>query len=129
MKDPNRGKYKKLYSDDFKRAEDYLLPLYNGALTWSNADYQAFQYQTEGVKIIFYPHKTSSGNYHIRVRDGGSKDKIRAQAIMDVMQFDNVSNHTCTFSQKKRWPQFHFTEKVKQQIREIAKGREYNEKM
>ena len=39
--------------------------------------YVAFRYREPGVRIVFYPHQTSGGHYHIRIRDEGSKDKAR----------------------------------------------------
>lgn len=109
---------KKLYANEFNRAFHFLIPLYRGELTWTKADYQAFVYQTEGVRLIFYPHKTSAGNQHIRVRDGGSKNKVRAQAILDVIQLDLATD--CTFSQKNNHCQFHYTDEQKKRVRMIA---------
>lgn len=118
MSDPNRGQYHKLYSVEFAIAKDFLDSRYGGSLSWCDADYEAFQFKTEGVRLVFYPHKTSAGNYHIRVRDGGSKNKNRARAIILVIQFDLAK--TCTFSAKKE-SSLHYNEKRKNEIRNFAK--------
>ena len=110
--------YKIAFKREFKRANDFLIPRYAGELTWSEEDYEAFLYETDNIRLIFYPHKTSANNYHIRVRDGGSKNKIRAQAIMDVIQFDLKTD--CTFQQKQNYRWVHCTDKQKAQIRKIA---------
>jgi hypothetical protein len=68
-------------------------------LTWRDGDYEAFMFKRGDVQILFYPHKTSANNYHIRVRDSGSKNKKLAQRIMDRL---SESTGTCTFSQKNR---------------------------
>jgi hypothetical protein len=123
MSDPNRGKYKKYFLDEFRQMEDYLIILYNGSLTWSEADYEAFCYKTDDIRLIFYPHKTSAGHYHIRVSDGGSKNKIRAKAIMEVIQLDMPN--CSTFHQKNN----HFStwysgdEKKQQEARKVAAGK------
>ena len=112
--------YKTAFKEEFKRAKDFLFPRYMGELTWSYADYQAFIYKTDGVRLIFYPHTTSARNQHIRVRDGGSKNKIRAQAIMDVIQFDLATD--CTFTQKANHCWLNYNDKTKEKIRKIAYG-------
>jgi hypothetical protein len=40
----------------------------------------------DGVRLVIYPHKTSStGNVSARVRDNGSKNKARAREVMLAM--------------------------------------------
>ena len=66
-------------------ASDLLLP-YGGKLEESEHDYECFTFKTDSVSLVFYPHRTSStGNYHIRVRDHGSKDKKKAGEIMAAL--------------------------------------------
>jgi hypothetical protein len=119
MRAPEQKEYKKLYFPEFERAQNFLLPLYGGIISWSNADYEAFQYTNDGIRLIFYPHKTSAGNYHIRVRDGGSKNKVRAQAIIDVIQLDLSTD--CTFQQAKNRCKCIYSDKQKNHVRNIAK--------
>ncbi|NIX57647.1 MAG: hypothetical protein GWN14_17420 [candidate division Zixibacteria bacterium] len=69
-----------------------------GVLEESPHDYQCFTYTEPGVKLVFYPHRTSAWNYHIRVRDQGSKDKQKATRLMDKL--DEESGNNCTFSRK-----------------------------
>ena len=48
-----------------------------GEMVWATDDYVAFRYREPTVRVVFYPHKTSAGHYHMRIRDEGSKDKAR----------------------------------------------------
>lgn len=98
MSDPNRGRYHKLFKEEFEKASEYLISNYNGEVNWADADYEAFHFITDGVRLIFYPHKSSCGHYSIRVRDSSSKNKKRAAAIMEVMQYDFPGDNT--FHQK-----------------------------
>lgn len=59
-------------------------------------DYQVAKLVGEGVKLCIYPHKTSAGNHHLRVRDEGSKDKARAAAVARAL--DKSREFWCTFS-------------------------------
>ncbi|MEH6566218.1 MAG: hypothetical protein V7756_12890 [Halopseudomonas sp.] len=99
MSDPNAGKYQKLCRDDFKLAAEILAGR-NGALDWSEHDYQAFTYRETGVCLVFYLHKTSAGNYHVRVRNQGSKDQKLAKVLMT--ELDKGSGFNCTFSQNNQ---------------------------
>lgn len=95
MRDPAAGKYQNWYTPEFKMATKILRP-YNGNLEWSTNDYIAFTFASDDLKLIFYPHKTSAGNRHIRVRDGGcrsAEDFARAAASLD-----KGSGFNCTFS-------------------------------
>lgn len=120
MGDPNRKTYKKVYMDEFKIASNFLINRYDGELKWADADYEVFIYTTKDIRIIFYPYKASGALYHIRVRDGGSKNKKRAQAIMDILQIDmppgksfhQKNNHCCNW--------YSDSENKKQQIRKLA---------
>lgn len=94
MSDPNRGKYHDFFKKEFDIASEYLISNYNGEVNWADADYEAFHFITDGARLIFYPHRSSCGHYSIRVRDGGSKNKKRADAIMEVMQYDFPDDNT-----------------------------------
>lgn len=87
------------YSSEKKMAQKYCKD--NGLdLIESKADYQTAKIKGEGVCIVIYPHKTSAGNYHLRLRDENSKNKERAFQIMK--DFDKLEMG-CTFSHKGAW--------------------------
>lgn len=69
-----------------------------GGLEWATDDYVAFRYREPTVRIVFYPHKTSAMNHHLRVRDEGSKDKKRFKQLIARLYVG--SGLTCTFSIK-----------------------------
>jgi len=75
-----------------------LLKNESGTLFDSDYDYECFRYTDDGIVIIFYPHRTSARNYHIRVRDGGSKNKGKADLIMKML--DDGAGYNCTFQRK-----------------------------
>jgi len=93
--DKNAGKYNKFYKEEFELASA-ILKAERGHIEWSTYDYQAFTFKKPMVSLVFYPHKTSAGNYHIRVRNQGSKDKDQAERIMKMLY--KKSGHNCTFS-------------------------------
>lgn len=95
--DPDQKRYRKLYREEFDLASAALKGR-DGSLEWSEVDYIAFVWSGPTVCIVFYPHKTSAGNYHIRVRDQGSKDKALAVKIMD--ELDSAAGYNCTFTRK-----------------------------
>ncbi|HHX6267731.1 TPA: hypothetical protein ACVGI0_006074 [Pseudomonas aeruginosa] len=97
MKDPLAGKYRKFYMREFQQAEKVMKGR-GGRLEWSQHDYQAFTYFEPGVSLVSYPHKTTAGNRHLRVRDQGSKNKTLAAQLMVAL--DSRAGHTCTFSSK-----------------------------
>jgi len=72
-----------------------------GIIEESPHDYQCFTFKDDGVCLIFYPHRTSARNYHIRVRDQGSKNKTRANDLMNML--DEGAGHNCTFTKKVSW--------------------------
>lgn len=96
-----RGKYQKVdeFREQFELANE-CLKTFGGELRWGTHDYEAMVYEGDLVRIIFYPHKTSSWHYHLRVRDGGSKNKERADEIMSAL--DRAAGFNCTFSRKSR---------------------------
>ena len=68
---------------------------------WRNPDapqYQLAKIDGVGFSMIAYPHKTSSGNHHIRLRDNGSKDKIAYQHAVE--EFYVASGNNCSFQTK-----------------------------
>ena len=93
MKDKLAGKYKSIYNNEFKLAEK-ILKDFGGNLEWSTNDYEAFTFKNDEINIIFYPHKTSAGNYHIRVRGNGKN----INEFLDLLY--KKSGFNCTFSRK-----------------------------
>lgn len=100
-RDPNAGKYKRMFAEEFKMAEIVLKP-YGGKLSWSTADYEAFRFISDDVCILFYPHKNSKTfNVSCRVREQASKNKELANALM--LRLAIGSGHNNTFHQKNTW--------------------------
>lgn len=95
MKDPLAGKYQTKYQREFDIAKG-LVDVIGGELEWGVHNYQAFTYEGYGVRLVFYPHRTTAQNYHIRVRDEGSEHKRLAEAVM--IAFDLAGGNNCTFS-------------------------------
>lgn len=93
MEDKLAGKYNTIYGREFKMAKK-ILQSFNGELEWSSNDYQAFTFKSKKLKLIFYPHKTSAGNYHIRVRGTGKN----IGSILNLLY--SKSGFNCTFSHK-----------------------------
>lgn len=98
MADPNKGKYKILYMKEFNMAKDILHHCPEG-FEWSNADYEVFKFKECDVTLVFYPHKTSAGNYHLRVRNQNSANEKLAESYMDLL---NECAPGCTFSRKAK---------------------------
>lgn len=70
-----------------------------GELVIANDPYVAFRYlEPSKIRIVFYPHKTSAGNYHMRVRNEGSRDASRADELM--VRLDIGAGHNCTFQRR-----------------------------
>jgi len=97
VKDPNAGRYSKIYGEEFRLAADVLKDE-GGELAWSEHDWQAFTYKADDVCLIFYPHKTSAGNYHLRIRDQHSKNRERAMALINKLE--TAAGNNCTFQAK-----------------------------
>lgn len=93
----NQEKHKEIFREEFELAQKILKDEF-GMLKWSFHAYQAFQFKSVDVNLIFYPHKTSAGNYHVRVRDANSKDKQKANLLMDKLKRESGNN--CTFTRK-----------------------------
>jgi hypothetical protein len=71
-----------------------------GEIKVSLNEYQLWKFKDNFglVNIVFYPHKTSAGNYHVRVRGEGSISKEKEKTIMDFLDIAAGSN--CTFRRK-----------------------------
>jgi hypothetical protein len=62
------------------------------------AAHQVAKVTGPGVKVVVYPHRTTARNYHLRVRDEGSKNRQAATALMDAL--DAAAGINCTFSRR-----------------------------
>lgn len=96
MGDPLAGKYHNHYAGEFDLACALFRQLpFEGKLEWSKNDYEAFVYKSPLVSLIFYPHKVrGTGNYHIRIRDHGSKDKALMEFISAYLDYGSGFNRT-----------------------------------
>lgn len=82
--------YRKMYAREFKEAQAALNTI-PGEFAWSSHAYEAFTFKAPGLSLLFYPHKVSTtGNYHIRVRDNGSKNKNKFRAAVQLLQKDRT---------------------------------------
>lgn len=86
------------WQDEFDTATR-LLAEHGGAVTWSQHDHEAFRYLSDDALLIFYPHCTTAGHRHIRVRSQHSRDPRKAAALMQML--NGAEMHRCTFSFKK----------------------------
>lgn len=93
--DAIKGLYtqKRYFQAEYKDAERRLCHL-GGVLLPGVNDYEAFTYKMQGLHLIFYPHKTSSGHYHIRVRTQGKYDP---DLLFEAIKSLRKDNYTCTF--------------------------------
>ena len=68
-------------------------------LEWSKSAWQLFTFRSDGVNLVFYPHKTkSTGHRHIRVRNENSKRPDVANWLMDRIEAGCTCIH---FARKK----------------------------
>lgn len=100
MTDPLKGLYtqKRHFKAEFEDAGRRLAHL-GGKLEPGVHDYQAFTFTMPGLRLVFYPHKTSASNYHLRVRTEGKADeKLLREAFLALKR----GNSGCTFDFPKR---------------------------
>ena len=99
--DPNSlAKYRSMYTYEFKLAKK-ILGATDYELFWVDVDYQLFVFEYDGVRLVFYPHKTKgTGNTHVRVR---SESKPHVKFIAHWLM-ERLSNreYNCTFSAKTK---------------------------
>jgi hypothetical protein len=93
MGDPLRGKYTQCrhFGEEFGKAKDRLAPL-GGVVSPGVHDYEAFTYESSRLRLVFYPHKTSAGNHHIRVRTVGKFDRAELRKALIAL-----AENSCTF--------------------------------
>ena len=90
---PNdESKHRKNWKNERAAAEQRLAKM-GGRLDWSDADYEVMRWVHPKLTLIFYPHRTTAGNYHIRVRAGKCLDRaLLRECVMALAE------NTCTFS-------------------------------
>lgn len=52
-------------------------------------EYQLARLTCDGVRLIAYPHKTTAGNHHVRIRNEHSKNVAKATEIMKALWWRN----------------------------------------
>ena len=58
-----------------------------GFLEWSQHAHEVLRWEHDKLILIFYPHRTSAGNYHIRVRSGKCADRaLLRQCILALAE-------------------------------------------
>lgn len=65
----------------------------------SDAAHQVAKIVGPDFKAVLYPHRTTAMNYHMRVRDEGSRNKAQVEALMNAL--DRAAGSNCTFSRKR----------------------------
>lgn len=90
--------HKSNWQEEFNKVKE-ILP--EAKIEWVLENYIAFKIKGKDYTLVAYPHKTSAGNHHIRIRDENSKDKFKAVGAMKKL---DDSENSCTFSVKK-WPE------------------------
>jgi hypothetical protein len=63
-------------------------------------NYILFKIQGKDFRVVAYPHKTSAGNRHVRVRNEGSKNIKEAERIMDKLY--ELSGNNCRYQRKAK---------------------------
>lgn len=91
------SKRRRAWQDEFDVAA-LVLKGEPGELVWAEDDYVAFRYREPTVRIVFYPHRTTAMNHHLRIRDEHSKDPARFKEL--VARLYVGSGLSCTFSMK-----------------------------
>jgi hypothetical protein len=86
--------------EDWQDEHDLALSILPDArLVWVLKNYIAFRILGDDFSLVVYPHKTSAGNHHARVRDENSKNKLNA--VIAMKKLYEESGHNCTFQAKK----------------------------
>lgn len=93
------------------------------------AKYEIAKVTGDGVSLVIYPHTTTgTRNQHARVRDNGSKDKHRAQLIMEAMDQgfglspddEEHVRFSCTFTRKNHSSLLYDTAKLRAELTLLA---------
>lgn len=75
----------------------------------SSAQFEIAKVKGDGVSLVVYPHKTTAGHRHVRVRDNSSKDREAAARVMAALNAGDglpeeeaqIVRFSCTFTAKK----------------------------
>ena len=94
-----RWKREKSWPAEMTIAED-VADAFGAEVVVSSAAHQVAKIVGADFKVVLYPHRTTARNYHLRVRDEGSKNLVKASAVMDAL--DRAAGSNCTFSRKLR---------------------------
>lgn len=86
MRDRNRGKYEKMFKREIKLLNTWSLA---DSVEILDIDYQVCKVKSSDSVFIFYPHKTSAGHIHLRVRveKEGSYREVKNALISLVKHF------------------------------------------
>ncbi len=104
------SKQKKMWAAVREAAQTRLTGL-NGQLVASETQYEIMRWVHDDLVLIFYPHRTTAGNYHVRVRAGKCGDrKLLRRCVMALAE------NSCSF-QFPTEPEFH-AEGVQQALAE-----------
>ena len=68
----------------------------------SDHDYEIATIKGEGLSLVIYPHKTTAGHRHARVRNNNSKNTVRAREVITSLIYgkktkDGQTRFDCTF--------------------------------
>lgn len=94
-------------ADRFRRHEwgaeltmaEEVARVFGGEVSTTDAAHQVAKIVGADFRVVIYPHRTSARNYHLRVRDEGSKNRQAAERLMIAL--DHAAGFNCTFSRKR----------------------------
>lgn len=86
------SKDRKAWKRERAAAEARLAAL-GGRLDWSQHAYEVMRWEHKDLVLIFYPHRTTAGNYHIRIRTGRCSDRDLLRKCIHAL-----AENSCTFS-------------------------------
>lgn len=72
---------KRRYSKVMRVAMDRM-QFHRSHFLWVDTAWQLFKFKCDGVCLVFYPHKSTAGNRHVRVRDENSTNRGLAETLM-----------------------------------------------
>lgn len=77
-----KREYNNLPFRDWKKIKGYADKYPFGAVIPGTGKYEYCIYLRDGYRFLFYPHRTSNGNYHTRVRPLNNKNTADSRAIL-----------------------------------------------
>lgn len=95
------------WADEFQWAQTICAKL-GCTVERSTAAYEIAKVKGHGVALVIYPHKTTAGHQHARVRDNNSKDRAAAKMVMSALDagqglpqpLQDRIRFSCTFSSR-----------------------------